>query len=72
MLEKSQILVEIEPSALSPSHKLYFGNSSHKIRQRRYQSLAVSSNFTRFLYFVSNILFKIVGNWPEVVHVNNQ
>ena len=61
-IEKSQILVKTEPSAQSPSQNLNFGNSNQKYLQI-YQSFVVLSNFTEFLYFVLNILYKIVDSF---------
>ena len=59
ILQKSQISVETEPSAQFLSQKLNFCNSSQKIRQSRYQSFVVLSNYIWFLYFIPNILSKI-------------
>ena len=58
MLGKSQIWVET--SAQSPLQKLRFGSSSQKTRKSRYQTFLVLSSFTGFLYFVPNILPRIV------------
>ena len=52
ILEKSQIWVELYPSAQSPFQKLNFDNSSHKTRKSRYQTFLLLSSFTGFLYFV--------------------
>ena len=54
--------METEPSALSASKKLNFGNSSQKIRKSRYRSFVVLFNITGFLYFVPNIVSKIEGS----------
>ena len=56
MLEKSQIQVETKPSDQYPFKKFDFDNSSQKSRKNRYQTFLFLSNFTRFLYFVPNIL----------------
>ena len=61
ILVKSQIWVETEPSAQSPFQKLNLGSSSQKTRKGRYQTFLVLSSFTGFLYFVPNILPRIVG-----------
>ena len=60
ILGKSQICVETEPSTQSPFQKLDFGNSSQKTRKIRYQTFLFLSGFTGFLYFVPNILPRIV------------
>ena len=49
-----------QPSAQSSFQKLNFGNSSEKTRKSKYQTFLVLSSFTGFLYFVSNILSRIV------------
>ena len=61
ILAKSQIWVETQPSTQSPFQKLNFASSSQKTRKSRYQTFLVLSNFTEFLYLVSNILPRIVG-----------
>ena len=61
MLVKSQIWVETQPSTQSPFQKLNFGSSSQKTRKSRYQTFLVLSSFTGFLYFVPNILARIVN-----------
>ena len=71
-LGKSQIWVETQPSAQctvpSPrSRKKNFGNSSQKARKGRYQTSLALSSFTVFLYFVPNILPKIV--WANKILV---
>ena len=60
-IEKFQILLEIAqcPVFLPEIQKLNFGNSNQKQKSRTYQSFAVLSNFTGFLYFIPNILYKI-------------
>ena len=62
ILGKSQILVEIQPSAQSPFHKLNFGNSSQKTHKSRYQTFLFLSSFTGFLCFVPDLLPMIVGS----------
>ena len=59
ILGKSQIWVE--PSAQSPFQKLNFGSSSQKTCKSRYQTFLVLPSFTGFVYFVPNILPRIVG-----------
>ena len=54
ILEKHQILWEVEPRA--QSQKLKFCRSHQKINKIGNQK----SQFTQFLYFVSNILSKII------------
>ena len=61
ILEKSKIWVETLSSAQSPFQKLNFGNSSQKTRKSRYQTFLVLSSYTGFLYFVPNILSRIVA-----------
>ena len=41
--------------------ELNFGSSSQKTSKSRYQTFLVLSSFTGFLYFVPNILPRIVG-----------
>ena len=60
ILGKSQIWVETQPSAQSPFQKLNFGSNSQKTRKSGYRTFLVLSSFTEFLYFVSNILPRIV------------
>ena len=60
ILEKLQIWVVTQASAQSPFHKLNFGSGSQKTRKNRYQTFLVLSSFTGFLYFVPNILSRIV------------
>ena len=52
---------ETQPSAQSPFQKLNFSSSSQKTRKSRYQTFLVLSSFTGCLYFVPNILPRIVG-----------
>ena len=47
-------------SAQSLLEKLNFGNSNQKTGKGRYQTFLVLSNFTEFVYFVSNILSGIL------------
>ena len=55
--------VKMEPSAQSSFQKLNVDNSCQKTRKIRYYIFEVLSNFTIFLYFVPNILDRIVrGN----------
>ena len=61
ILRKSQIWVEMQPCAQSSFQKLNFGNSSEKTHKNRYQTCLVLSSFTEFLYFVPNILPRIVA-----------
>ena len=58
---KSQVWVETYSSTQSPFQKLNLGNSSRKTRKSRYQTFLDLSSFTGFLYFVPNILSRIVG-----------
>ena len=60
ILGNFQILMETEPSAQSPFQQLNVGNSSLKARKSRYQTFLDPSSFTGFLYFVPNILTRIV------------
>ena len=52
--------VETQPSAQSSFQKLNVDNSCQKTRKIRYYIFEVLSNFTVFLYFVPNILARIV------------
>ena len=52
--------METWPSAQYLFQKLNFGNSSQKARKSRYQNFLVLSSFTGFIYFIPNILSKIV------------
>ena len=61
ILGTSQIWVETYPSAHSLFQKLNSVNSSQKTRKSRYQTFLGLSSFTRFLYFVPNILSRIVS-----------
>ena len=61
MLEKSSIWVETRPSALSLFEKFDFGSSNQKSRKNGYQTFLFLYNITGFLYFVPNILSRIVG-----------
>ena len=60
MLGKSLIWVEIWPSAQPPLEKLNFGNTSQKKHGKVEITFLVHSSFTGFLYFVPNILSRIV------------
>ena len=53
--------VEMQPSANSSIQKLNADNSCQKTRKIRYYIFEVLSNFTVFLYFVPNILSRIVA-----------
>ena len=57
------------PSSQSPFQKLNFGNSSQKTRKSRYRTFLFLSSFTGFLYFVPNILPKIVGIYRTTNHI---
>ena len=59
MLEKCQMWVETQPSAQSSFQKLNVDNSCQKTCKIWY-ILEVLSNFTVFLYFVRNMLSRIV------------
>ena len=52
--------MEVLLFAQSSIQKLNFCNSSERAGQIRYQSFSVLSSFTRFIYFVPNILPGIV------------
>ena len=52
--------VETHPNVHSSFQKLNADNSCQKTRRIRYYILKVLSNFTVFLYFVANILARIV------------
>ena len=60
ILEKCQVWVEMQPSAQSSFHELNFDNSCQKTHKIRKQIFEVLSNFTGFLYFMPNILSRIV------------
>ena len=60
MLEKCQIWVEAHRSAQSSFQKLNFCNSCQKTRKISQQIFEFLSNFPGFLYFVPNILARIV------------
>ena len=49
-----------EPGAQSPFQKSNFRNGGQNLRKSRSQSFLVLSNFTLFLYFVPNILSRMV------------
>ena len=67
ILGKYQIWVEALRSPQSPLQKFNFCNSSQRTRKSRYQSFLYLPRFTRYLYFVPNILPKIV--WVNKVLV---
>ena len=60
MLEKCQMLVETQSSAKSSFVILNVGNSRQKTRPVRYYIFEVLSPYTVFLYFLRNILARIV------------
>ena len=53
--------MEAQPSAQSSFQKLNVDNSCQKTHKIRYYIFEVLSNFTVFLYFVPNILSRIVA-----------
>ena len=55
--------VETQPSAQSSIQKLNVDNSCEKTRKIRYYIFEVLSNFTVFLYFLPNILARIVDDF---------
>ena len=57
-----ELLKDLRPSSQSLFLKLNFDNSSKKRRNKRYQTFLDLSNFTEFLYFVPNVLSRIVGS----------
>ena len=61
ILGKSQLWVDTSPSAKSLFQKLNIGSSSQKTRKSRYQTFLVLSSFTGFLYFVRNVLPRVMG-----------
>ena len=74
ILGKSQIWAVTQPSAQSPFHKLNFGSSSKKTRKSRYQTFVVLFSFTGFLYFVPNVLLRMISpnkvlvlTWPSLL-----
>ena len=52
--------VETQPSAQPPFQKLNVNSSCQKTRKIRYSIFEVLSNLIAFLYFVTNILPRIV------------
>ena len=60
MLEKCQVWVETQPSVQFSFQKLNFDNNRQKSRTIREQIFEALSNFNGFLYFVPNILSRIV------------
>ena len=69
VLEKSQIWMETEPRVQSSSRKLNFSKNGQKVRKSKYQSLVALFNFTTFLYFLPNILSKIVDFKANVSNI---
>ena len=63
ILEKCQMWVETQPSAQSPFQKLNIDNSCKK-HANLDATIEALSNFTVFLYFVPNILSRIVALKP--------
>ena len=61
ILEKCQIWLETQSSDQSSFHKSNFDNSCQKTSKIRRQIFEILSSFTGFLYFVPNILTRIVG-----------
>ena len=60
ILEKCQILVQTQPNAQPSFQKLNVNNSFQKTRKIRYYIFEVLSNFIVSIYFVPNILSRIV------------
>ena len=54
--------VQTQPNSQSSFQKLDFDNSCQKTRKIRYYIFEVLPNFTVYLYFVPNILSRIVDN----------
>ena len=52
--------VETQPSAQSSFQRLNVDNSCEKLLKIRYYTFEVLSNFTVFLYFMSNVFARIV------------
>ena len=63
-------VVETQPSAQSSFQKLNVDNSCQKTRKIRYYTFEVLSNFTVFIYFVLNILSRIVVHDPFLENWN--
>ena len=61
ILEKCQMQVQTQPNAQSSFQKLNVDNSCQKIRKIRYYIFEVLPNSIVSLYFVPNILSRIVG-----------
>ena len=60
ILEKCQIWVEMQPSAQSSFEKLNVDNTCQKTGKIRYYIFEILPNFTVSLYFVPNILSRIL------------
>ena len=71
ILGKSQIWVETQPSTPSPSQKSKLWQQQSKTRESRYQTFLVLLSFTRFLYFVPNILSRIVVQFLYLIMEKN-
>ena len=54
------VLVQIRLTTCKMKRGIQYSNNSRKIRKSRYQTFLDLSSFTGFLYFVPNILFRIV------------
>ena len=64
--------VERQPKVQSSFQKLNVDNSCQKTRKIRYYIFEVLSNFTVFLYFVPNILARIVVQPVQMnIHQSN-
>ena len=57
--------METQPSVQSSFQKLNFDNNCQKTRKIREQIFEPLSKFTGFLYFVPNILSRIVDHWSK-------
>ena len=71
ILEKSQILVETQPSVLFLFQTLNLGKSSQKTRKNRYQIFPFQSNFTGFSYlcqiFCPGLQVSIKKKMPKII-----
>ena len=63
MLEKCQMWLETQPTAHSSFQKLNVDSNCQKICEIRYYIFEVLSKFTVFLYFMPNILPRIVDKY---------
>ena len=63
MLEKSKNWEEAEVNYQSPLQKQIFGKSNKKLHRSRFQCFFILFNFAWFLYFVSNILSRVVDDY---------